>query len=86
MNGLTKWSAIAAIAVAVPTLAVWSSGVTGNFVEHWQTVGANQKWIALAEFKRLSLIKSARVLTFEEWATWCELGLQLRFFKMCPPR
>ena len=86
MNGLAKWSAIAAIVVVIPTLAAWSSGVGEVFIEHWQTVGANQKWIALAEFKVLAEAKAERKLTFDEWVVWCQLGLRLGFFKVCPPR
>ena len=57
MNGLAKWSAIAAIVVAIPLSAAWYSSVGEVFVEHWQLVGANSKWISLTEYKVLDALK-----------------------------
>ena len=85
MNGWAKWAAIATVVVALPTLG-WATGAVGNFHEHWQLVGANAKFISLAQYKVLSEVKAERRLTFDEWVEWCQLGIKLGFFTVCPPR
>lgn len=86
MKQLQRWSLIIGLAVAAPTVMIWPTGIAATFVEHWQTVGANEKWIALAEFKRLAAIKSVRKLSIEEWSNWCYLGQKLGYWRRCPAR
>ena len=84
MSKLQRWALIVSILVGASALAAWPTGLANNFVEHFQTVGANAKWIALAEFKRLSAIRKVRKLTVEEWSNWCYLGQRLGYWTRCP--
>ena len=85
-NGLARLALIVSLAIGVPTALIWPSGMASGLVTHFQQVAANSKWIQLVEYKVLDQIKTERKLTFKEWVVWCDLGIKLGFFKICPPR
>ena len=85
MKPLQRWSLITGTLIALSTIIAWPTGLATNLVEHFQVVGANAKWIALAEFKRLNAIRKVRKLTIEEWSNWCYLGQTLGYWVVCPP-
>ena len=86
MNSAAKWSVIVALVIGLATIASWPTGLASSWMEHFQVVGSNARYIALSKYQVLATTKEIRRLTFEEWTKYCILGQQLGFFETCPPR
>ena len=66
--------------------AVALAGVSWGGWDIKQQVVENTSWRLIQTYERLELVRKSRRLSQIEWQKWCQAGLDLRVFNVCPSR
>ncbi len=87
---LTKISLVIGILIAIPALT-WPTGIITAGMEHFELVAANTTYIRTARFVKLDQLKfqlgkQGKKIPHTSWVAWCNLGKQLGYWKVCPPK
>jgi len=88
---LKNIGAVVAILIAVPALALTTFTGFDKGIDHFDEVAANTSYILTARFEVIDVKirtfkKMGKSIDHKDWALWCALGKQLKYWIACPPK